>query len=119
MKTARDTDPPAEDIAARDRKLALDMMTTMQRDLIKMQDENAHLRRDHWRLIQEKAERDEPSWARLMDAIGTKGCICRYDRALRWADRKILAGRTNEARIDANGKKQINTKAFARYLRRG
>jgi hypothetical protein len=63
----------------------------------------------------EKAERDAPSWATLVRAAHAEGAA--YDRVLRWCDRALANGRENEAKLDDNGRKWVNTKALRAYLR--
>jgi hypothetical protein len=69
----------------------------------------------NWGHVVEKAERDAPSWSTLVRAANMENCT--YDRVFRWANRAIKAGRTNEARVDGNGKIWVNRKALRMYVR--
>jgi hypothetical protein len=102
------------DEADRDRALALDMMTAMQRDMAAMKADTARLTRENFCLMAEKAERDSPQWLTLKRAADKAGCT--YERARAFAARAIAAGRVNEARKDRC--LSVNTTALIAHLRR-
>ena len=115
-------DPPIEPTADeidrvtdRERKFWLAMIGELRVENAMLKAENKNVKAQNWQHIVEKAERDAPSWSTLVRAAKMEGC--EYDRVLRWTDRALAAGRTNEARVDTNGRKWANRRALRAYLR--
>jgi hypothetical protein len=103
-------EPPADQKMSADEKIALLLAV-----LEDMRIENRNLKSQNWQHIAEKAERERPEWSTLVRAHNMENCT--YDRAFRWANRAIKAGRTNEARVDGNDKIWANRKALRVFLR--
>jgi hypothetical protein len=109
-----DDPPPDDDNADRDRKLALEMMTTMQRDIAEYRADTANviarLQRENWTLKAAQVERDTPNWLTIKLAAALAGCHEEWARS--WAAEAVKAGRSNEATKTAGVGVRINATAL-------
>jgi hypothetical protein len=110
MNAARDEDDPPEDDAARDRRVYLDEMTRMQAGMAAMEVDTARLKRENWRMMAEKAEREAPQWLTIKRAADKAGCTNEWARA--WAAKAVKAGRSNEATKTAGVGVSVNVTAL-------
>ena len=115
-----DDPPPDDDNADHVRKLALDMMTTMQRDIAEYRADTANviarLQRENWTLKAAQVERDTPNWTTIQRAAHKAGCS--YEWARDWAAEAVKAGRSNEATKTAGVGVRINSTALTAAYQR-
>jgi hypothetical protein len=112
-RTEHPIDPP-DDVANRDRQIALEVITGLHAVMAEMKADTARLVAENWRLISDKAEREAPVWLTLKRGADKAGCT--YECARAWAAQAIKAGRSNEAR--KVGRITVNTTALIAHLRR-